>query len=146
MMSQIRNNKAVLFFCWIFIYSVVISVSVAAKDVAKENVEKKLSLKDFPEYNDEGKSDPFVPLVTKEGILTHISNEKKDANFYLQGIFYDDKGESMALINEQVVRKNDMIGECKIVDIKKESVVYTKNGELFMLNLFGEEGGLDVKK
>jgi len=142
-----KNNIALIF--WIIAnlgFIVLIPTYLLAEKVSGESQEKQESSQSEAIYKDEGKRDPFVPIVTKDGVLTQISKDKKDTNFYLQGIFFDENGESVALINDQMLRKNDMIGDCKIISIKKDSVVYTKNGELFILSLFGEEGGQNVKK
>jgi len=135
-----KYRKAGTLFLLLF-FITLLMVNEVFSDIQESvdnNVDKEEIINQKPEYDDGGKRNPFVPLVTSDGILTHISDEKGDSALYLQGIFYDDKGESMALINDQAVKKNDSIGSAKIVEIKKNSVVYTKNGEIFILNLFRE--------
>ena len=136
----LRYKKTKIIFLLLLFSALVVikEVAINAEEIVNENIMEEEVVKEKPGYADEGRRNPFVPLVTNDGILTHLSDESGDSVLYLQGIFYDEGGESMALINDEAVRKNDLIGNSKIVEIRRNSVVYTKNGEIFILNLFGE--------
>ncbi len=92
-----------------------------------------------PKYEKAGKRNPFIPIVTNDGQLINIEEENKEVQFKLEGIMYDEEGQSMAIINGQILRKNDAILDAKIVEIRKDSVVYVKDGEIFILNAEKEE-------
>jgi len=85
-----------------------------------------------PHYQKADKRDPFIPYVTSDGQLINIGAPDKEFAFKLEGIIYDKDGKSMAIINGEVLKADDTIADIKIVEIKRDSVVYMKNGELFV--------------
>ena len=75
-------------------------------------------------YDASGNRDPFVPLVTESGelIVTYgVINSIKDV--ILEGILYDDKGESVVIMNGLVLKENDRVGKIKIKSIMYDRVV-----------------------
>ena len=92
-----------------------------------------------PKYEKGAKRDPFIPIITNDGQLINIEDEEKEIHFNLEGIIFDKEGQSMAIINGQILRKNDTILDAKIVEVRKNSVVYVKDGEIFVLNAEKEE-------
>jgi len=90
-------------------------------------------------YDSAKKRDPFIPYVADDGQLINIHEEGEDININLEGIFYDKDGQSMAIINGEILKKNDTIGNIKIVEIKRGSIVYSKNGEIYTLSAKKEE-------
>lgn len=86
-----------------------------------------------PVYDKVGKRDPFIPYVTNDGQLINIGTEEKEFSLKLEGIIFEAGGNSYAIINGEVLKTNDTIGDVKIVEIRKDSVVYMKNGELFVV-------------
>jgi type II secretory pathway component PulC len=87
-----------------------------------------------PKYEKGNKRNPFIPIVTNDGQLINIEEENEEAQFKLEGIIYDQDGQSMAIINGQILRKNETILDAKVVEIRKDSVVYVKDGEIFVLD------------
>jgi len=86
-----------------------------------------------PAYQSEGKRDPFIPYVTNDGQLINIGSEEKEFTLHLEGIIYEKDGQSLVIINGEILKQKDTIGDIKIVEIRKDSLVYMKNGELFMV-------------
>ena len=98
-----------------------------------------ISYADVPKYEKAGKRNPFIPYVTNDGHLTNIGSEKKELTLKLEGIIFDKDGNSMAIINGEILGKGDTIGDAKIIEIRKDSVVYIKNGEIFVIDARREE-------
>ena len=66
---------------------------------------------DEPFVYQKGGRDPFSPLVTREGKF--IQGEGGGValeDVVLEGIVWDPRGESMAMMNGRIVRKGDRIG------------------------------------
>jgi len=93
----------------------------------------------FGAYLDRGRRDLFVPLLTAEGerIYPPGSDDATQAteDFQLQGIVFDLKTESYAIINGEVVRERETISGMTIVEIKPEGVVLELDGQPLILNL-----------
>ena len=91
-------------------------------------------------YESKDKKDPFIPVVTNDGqLLMKIQSEEKDIDLNLEGIIYESKGQSMAIINGEILKVDDSIGNVKIVEIRKDSIVYSKDGEIVTLFANGKE-------
>jgi len=81
-------------------------------------------------YREGGLRDPFVPLVTKDGkIKTGYSGVESMADIVLEGIMYDPAGDSVAVINDTMLRVNEKMGKVKIKRIEPRSVVLEFNGK-----------------
>ncbi|PIQ89011.1 MAG: hypothetical protein COV72_05050 [Candidatus Omnitrophica bacterium CG11_big_fil_rev_8_21_14_0_20_42_13] len=80
-------------------------------------------------YKAQGKRDPFIPLVTPEGLIRSFEDEADKSGFYLEGIIYDYSGESLAIINGEIVKKGEIVAGMEILDIEKDKVVVLQNGE-----------------
>lgn len=115
---------------FILFLSSFIVFSASAQERAKSAV---------PTYEKGNKKNPFIPIITNDGQLLNIEDENKEVNFVLGGIIYDKDGNSMAIINGQILGKNDTILDAKIVEVRKDGVVYVKDGEIFVLNAKKEE-------
>lgn len=109
-----------LFFLWVI--TLFLSTSLIIADKA-------------PKYEKGRKRNPFIPYVTNDGQLTNIKDEEKDFSLNLEGIIYDKKGESIAIINSEILKENDTIAGIKLLEIRKDSVVYVKDGEIFIMEL-----------
>lgn len=81
----------------------------------------------------QGHRDPFSALVSKSGLIL-IPRETDVTNMALGGIIYSE-GESVAIINNEVVNVGDMVGEYKVLVIDKKKVVLEKDNQGFTLNL-----------
>jgi hypothetical protein len=82
--------------------------------------------------------DPFVSLVTEDGRLISFKEKKKDA-LELEGILYDPYGRASAIVNSQIVRIGDWIGEYQVYRIEKDRVIFLKEGKEFVVQLEKEE-------
>ncbi len=90
-------------------------------------------------YDPKGARDPFVPLISEEGGL--VSDAYSIAAFgevRLEGIVWDDSGPSMALINGELVKEGDVLGEAKVLKIEKDSVKLDIGGEEVLIRLSSE--------
>lgn len=87
------------------------------------------------EYQAKGKRDPFVPLLTAEGQRLYPPglDEEEEAEglvkVSLQGIVFDPKAESYAIINGRIVRRHEEIDGMKVLEIKPSAVVLLIEGK-----------------
>lgn len=65
--------------------------------------------------------DPFSPLISKGGRVL-ITQESVVSNFILKGIIYSDN-HSLAIINDEVLKENDRIGNYIVLKIEEKRVV-----------------------
>jgi hypothetical protein len=75
-------------------------------------------------YSREGKRDPFVPLLTKDGkpVTTYAKITSMD-DVVIEGILYDGHGNSVVIINDVILRQGDTISDIKVEKIEKDFVV-----------------------
>ena len=93
------------------------------------------------EYNARGKRDPFVPLVGAEKpAVTKLSDITSVEDMRLEGIAGGAKGEMVAMINGEMIKVNDRIGDIVVKSITKAGVTLTVGGKEYQLKL-PEEGG-----
>ncbi len=77
----------------------------------------------------------FKPKSKKE---SHQTKELR-----LEGIIYDEGGDSTAVINDEIVKAGDSIGDFTVLDIKKREVILRKEGSSYRLS---SQGGLQEIK
>jgi len=102
-----------------------------------------LMLRSFPafgEYQSKGKRDPFVPLITLDGQRVHPPgfDEEVDAgitDLILQGIVFDTRADSYAIINGRIVRSNEEVEGMRVVRIEPTTVTILVGGERHQLSL-----------
>ena len=92
------------------------------------------------EYQSKGKRDPFIPLLNSEGQRIHPpgSEEGKSlgfGNLVLQGIMFDPKAESYAVISGQVVREQEELEGVRIVKIEPDGVTVLVEGQSHRLTV-----------
>lgn len=90
-------------------------------------------------YNAKEKRNPFIPLVTSDGRLLKLEQEEGPTGLALEGIIYDEHGVSYCMVNGQVVKIGDMIGDFQVLKIEKDKVVFIKEGEPLEVPLKKEE-------
>ena len=90
-------------------------------------------------YDAKNKRDPFIPLVTSDGRLLKLEQEEGTQGLLLEGIIYDDKGISCAIVNGEVVRVGDKAGGFQVLKIQKDKVVFIKDGQPTEIELKKEE-------
>jgi|GEM_PF-795157 len=94
-------------------------------------------------YNSKGKRDPFMPLVgagavyeTKEAVEI---NSLQDV--VLEGIVYDEKGGSRAIINSMILKEGDKAGAMTIEKIEPKKVTLQIGDETHEVILSEDKGG-----
>lgn len=85
-------------------------------------------------YDAKSKRDPFIPLVTSEGGLL-LEKEENIAGILLEGIIYDKNGLSYAIVNGEVVKAGDKIGDYQILKVEKNKVIFIKEGQISEVEL-----------
>ncbi|MFA5038510.1 MAG: hypothetical protein WC732_02385 [Candidatus Omnitrophota bacterium] len=89
-------------------------------------------------YKPEGKRDPFVPLVSAAGYLINLEPEEESA-LRLEGIMYDPRGESMAIINGELRKVGEKVGDAVISRIEPAKIVVIKDNQKVEMELRREE-------
>lgn len=94
----------------------------------------------WAEYQSKGKRDPFVPLLTKEGQRVYPPGTDEELTsgeirVILQGIVFDPKADSYAVINGKVVREKEEIEGVKVLKIEPERVTILVEGKPQLLTL-----------
>ncbi len=90
-------------------------------------------------YNSNGKRDPFLPLVSKDGYLVNRESDMPVSDMNLEGIIYDQNGNSLAIINGSILKIGDKIGNYTVTKIEKRKVMLLGNTEESTLELKQEE-------
>ncbi len=86
-------------------------------------------------YNNKSRRDPFLPLVSKDGYLVNREADIPASDMNLEGIIYDKTGNSLAIINGNVLKTGNKIADYTIIRIEKKGVVLQSNTEEFFLEL-----------
>ncbi|HSV43786.1 MAG TPA: hypothetical protein VLJ10_04445 [Candidatus Bathyarchaeia archaeon] len=90
-------------------------------------------------YTDDGKRDPFWPLITDNGtIINYDDRELMGSDMVLQGIMAGTDG-NVAIINSKVVKEGEMLGAFHIKKITPTAVVLDNGQERIELQLRKEE-------
>ncbi|MDP3732718.1 MAG: hypothetical protein Q8R31_06855 [Candidatus Omnitrophota bacterium] len=90
-------------------------------------------------YDAKGKRNPFIPLVTPDGRLLRLEKEKTASGLLLEGIIYDGRGLSYAIVNGEVVKVSDKVGDYQVLKIEKNKIVFIKGGQNLEVELKEEE-------
>lgn len=77
--------------------------------------------------------DPFLPLITKQGQIL-LQQNTGIKSLKLNGIIYSNDG-SLAIISDEIYKKNDVINGYTIVRIGAKKVILKKGKELIILKL-----------
>jgi hypothetical protein len=89
-------------------------------------------------FKGEAKRDPFIPLITSTGYLLNLEPEK-NASLNLEGIMFDPKGDSIAIVNGEIVRVGDEVNGAVVVRIEPDRVSILKENKTSDLALRREE-------
>ncbi len=89
-------------------------------------------------YKGQNKRDPFEPLISPAGYLINL-DPRTDETLRLEGIMFDSKGDSIAIINGELLRVGESLGEAVIIKIESEMVTVMRNNETLELVLRREE-------
>lgn len=98
-------------------------------------------------YDSNHRRDPFSPLVSSSGEMLQASPSVLSAeNISLEGIIWDPKGVSVAIINGTIVKEGDMVDTIAIKKIADNYVVVLIGDAEKIIPLIKEGGGEDVKE
>jgi len=90
-------------------------------------------------YSAGGKRNPFIPLVTPDGRLRNIQDEEVTSTVHLEGIIFDKNGISYAIVNGEVVKVGNKVGEYQILKIEEKKVTFIKEGQPLEIELKKED-------
>jgi hypothetical protein len=88
-------------------------------------------------YTPQGKRDPFVPLVSPAGYRINLE-EEDESTVQLEGIMYDPKGDSMVIINGELVKVGESVAGAVVSQIEPSKVIVIKDNQRMELELRGE--------
>lgn len=89
-------------------------------------------------YKYQGKRDPFIPLISSSGYLINLEPQENEI-LHLEGIMYDPQGESMAIVNGELVAVGETIGDYLISSIESERIIVIKDNEKVEIEFRREE-------
>ncbi len=89
-------------------------------------------------YKFQGKRDPFVPLISSAGYLVNLEPQENEA-LHLEGVMYDADGGSIVIINGELLKVGETIGNAIVSSIELDKVVIIKDNEKVELELRREE-------
>ena len=90
-------------------------------------------------YDSKGKRDPFQPLVTPGGRLLKLDRQEGVSALRIEGIIYDKHGLSYAIVNGEVLKVGDKIGEFQVLKIESSKVIFIKDAKPLEVELNKEE-------
>ncbi len=91
------------------------------------------------QYNDHGKRDPFWTLLGHRGSIMNYDNDLQASDMALEGIMAEPAGDSVAIINGNIVKVGDKVGFFIVKEIKGNVVTLQKGQEIITLKLKKEE-------
>ncbi|MFH1338444.1 MAG: hypothetical protein ABIH40_01155 [Candidatus Omnitrophota bacterium] len=80
-------------------------------------------------YDDKGRRDPFIALVTPDGRLLNLEPADSEATITVEGIIYDEGGRSYAIINGEVVSVGDYVLGQAVFKIEENKVTLLKDNK-----------------
>ena len=101
-----------------------------------------LYAEDEPFVYQRSSRDPFMPWVTPEGKLIRwegVFGNLEDV--VLEGILWDPKGGSVAMMNGRIVHRGDRIGRFEVGTITKDEVTLKAGEEVYTLRFEKPELG-----
>ena len=98
-------------------------------------------------YEAHGKRDPFVPLVGgSRPTVIKLEDVTSADDVKVEGIAIGAQGKKVAILNAEVLKEGDKVGEVELIKIEKKSVTILIGGKSYNLYLLGEEGGAKSEK
>lgn len=94
-------------------------------------------------YSSKGKRDPFIPLVGPYAVyqVKGAVDIKSIGDVNLEGIVYDEKGSSSAIINGMILKEGDQAGAAIIDKIEPKKVIILIEEKRYEVLLGGEKKG-----
>ena len=90
-------------------------------------------------YDDKGKQDPFLRLVSSTGAIVNFDGELLISDMALEGIIAGENGVNVAVINGIIVKTNDQLGPYQVKKVESDGVILQKDKERFVLKLRRED-------
>ena len=91
-------------------------------------------------YDEHGKRDPFLKLVSPSGTIINYDNrDLMVSDMILEGIMAGRNGNNIAVINGMIVENGDKIGLFVITEIGLDTVVFKKGDKDYTIKLKKEE-------
>ena len=90
-------------------------------------------------YNDHGKRDPFWTLLGRRGTIITYDKDIHATDMILEGVMIEPSGDSIAIINSNIVKVGDKVGLFIIKEIQVNTVILEKGQEIVTLKLKKEE-------
>ncbi len=90
-------------------------------------------------YDDHGKRDPFWSLLGSRGTILNFDNDLQASDMVLEGILVEPNGDSVAIINGNIIKVGDKVGFFIVKEIQVNVVVLGKGQEIVTLKLKKEE-------
>jgi len=98
-------------------------------------------------YESRGKRDPFVPLIgVDRPAVTRLEDVTSISDIKLEGIAVKEKGKKAAILNGEMLKEGDKVGDVELKKIKNKSVTILVGGKPYDVNLSEEEGGVKSGK
>ncbi len=104
--------------------------AVAAEGASVEN--------DFT-YSDHDKRDPFWSLLGNRGTILNFDKDIYASDMVLEGVLLEPTGDSVAIINGNIVKIGDKVGFFIVKEIQVNMVILEKGQEIITLKLKKEE-------
>ena len=92
-------------------------------------------------YDTRGKRNPFIPLVTSNGMLMQLDKKEefRPGDLLIEGIIYAKDGSSFAIVNGNVVGVGYYVDNYQVLKIEEDRVVFIKEGQTKEVELKKEE-------
>ncbi len=104
----------------------IVLIKVLAVLVILINATFGLAFAEKIQYDSGAKRDPMIPLIGPNGL---ISQKAIRSDLNIEGIILDPRGGSVAVINGDVYKAGDRIGEATVVQILQDRVLLTQDDE-----------------
>ncbi|MCM8789698.1 MAG: general secretion pathway protein GspB [Candidatus Omnitrophica bacterium] len=90
-------------------------------------------------YDSKGAYDPFIPLITPDGRLIKLNPKGSSGGLVLEGIMYEKQGDSYAVVNGEILKEGDILGEYQVIKIEQEKVIFSKGAQVIEVKTEEEE-------
>jgi hypothetical protein len=117
------------------VQGLLVTMLLLAGPAAAEDPPKNHASGERFRYQAKGRRDPFVALVRDGKLVAATGARSAGPGPVLRGVLWDPGGQSIAMINEGEYRVGDMVGEYRILEIRKEAVVLANGGEPMVIQI-----------
>lgn len=90
-------------------------------------------------YDDKGRRDPFIALVTPDGRLLNLEPTDTETKIVLEGISYSNDEHCYAIINGEILRVGDYILGNAVFKIEQDKVILMEDNKPVEYKLRKEE-------